>query len=229
MQNQVLILDCQEYGQPTSVLKSLEGCLKAEGIAYSVTEPIEKALDTLSRFGTILLSSAPRLNLGHIEIIKNYVKRGGRLIASGPIGADDGIASDIEELFGVNVLGTTKEILVPFLTTDLEPFQKEDALLFLHDIGCKQIVEPTNGEVIARSLEWNTETQRYDASERITIMSSHFGKGRAVYINLDLANEKKIPPLISGQWITGDPHSPDATIRMGHPMVKNTQPELAIF
>jgi len=236
MQTKIVVLDCREYGQPDDVAKCWQECFEAKGISYFTTEPIEAVIDELDCFGIVILGSAAGLKPEHAEAIKNYVKCGGCLIASGALGTEDGIIPALEELFGIKSAGITRESLIPFLVNDMEPFRKEDALLFLHDKGPKPVIRPEKAGVIGGSLKWDPEAGRYTESEKITIVSNEFGRGKTLYVNLGLGDRKRTPPLVSGQWVSGEPvwpsdDSEDAPVknRMGYPLIRDTQPELSIF
>ena len=229
VQTNILILDSRQYGQAGSVVGCVQGCLKVEGISYAVTERVERAIDKLADFGTVLLGGAAGLDCGQIEAIKNYVRGGGRLVSWGPLGADEGIAEPFAELFGVKRVGTSSEALVPILAVDVEPFEKDEALLFLHDVGVKQVMEVGDGKVVAGSLRWNSETGRYVDCENVSIVCNEFGKGRALYCNLGLGDRKRIPALISGQTLPADQPCAEGVRQYGYPLVRDSEPELAIF
>lgn len=234
----ICVLDGRQLGQPPSTVECWQECFETKGISYFTVKNIDTAINDLDSFGIVIIGSVPRLKDEHIEAIKKYVKDGGCLIASGNLGTDNGIAPSLEELFAIKSTGSTQETLVPLLTEDLEPFRKEESLIFLHDIGLKSIIEPVNAHVIAGSLEWDAETKRYKNCDKTTIVSNDFGKGTALYTNISLGDKGRIPPLIAGHWLPEE--SPDVAHwkaepdrktenRMGYPLIRSTEPELTIF
>ena len=236
MHRDIVVLDCRAYGQPDAVPAAWQECFATEGIARGARASIDTAIRELGRFGAVALGSVPRLQSEHIDALTAYVESGGCLIASGPLGREAGLTPSLEALLGVSAAGVTDEILVPFMVQDLDPFQRDDALLFLHDEARKPIVEPVTATTIAGSLKWDPGTSRYVDAERVTIAANAHGRGRTLYVSLALGDSSSIPPLVSGQWAAGEPAWPSddsegapVKNRFGYPLVRDTRPELSIF
>jgi hypothetical protein len=226
MNLEILLLDCSEYGQPDGVLRCWEQCLRMKGISYFRVEKIDNVLNDLNKYSIIVLSSVPHLKNKNIQRIKEYVQEGGGLVATGPIGMKYGIDSSLEEVFGVKFESVIKDQLVPFVEVSLDPFQREDVLLFLHDISPKPRIVQTNSRIIAGSLKWNSQSQKYVLNDEKTIVQNNYGKGKAVYVSLAAGDESKIPPLTAEQW---DPTIFKEEYRIGYPHIASTIPQLSAF
>ena len=215
-----LLVEAPELGQPESVTRLWKNAFHLKGIEYYDTrrwsELTQLPANALEEYATVVLGSLPNLSANDVDQIKRYLDGGGHVVASGPVGEENGPSPEFCKLAGINEPRSNATApIVPLLDTLITPFQRGDALLFLQDNGPVPEVEPESAQVRAGSLSWNPQYQKYVNCDFHTIFSNQYGKGGITYVSVALGDENRIPPQRAGEYIPGG--NAPGSHNIGHP------------
>ena len=209
----ILLVDGSGTGQPASVPRLWKSAFDLKGIEYydvKQLSELEMPAESWMDYSVVILGSLPDLKSSDIAGLKVFAEKGGRIIASGPIGDAAGPSSEFCDLAGIQYPEAGPDSVrpvpgpvVPLLDTLVEPFQRSDLLLFLQDHGPVPDLEPTEARVIGGSLSWDSKAERYIKCDLPTIFVNEVGQGKVTYLAVALADESRIPPQRAGEYIPG--------------------------
>lgn len=148
--------------------------LRAEGMnCFHAVEISSLTTDLMKRYDVVLLAEMP-LTVAQIEMLKDFVARGGRLVGMKPAGGG-------ESMFGWEKTGETlSEAYLKVESDHLMSAGINPSTLQFH--GAADVYNKADAEVIA----W-LYTDRDTASENPAIVMNRFGEGVAVAFAFDLA------------------------------------------
>ena len=206
------LLNCTSYGQTEDVLDSWRRMFRLKRIGYYR----EIEIDEWQAEGeVVILSSVPNLPERLVAKVRAWVESGGRLFASGPIGAPHGPCAEIASLTGCSLGEPREERGVPRIISGIEPFQPGDTLLFLESQAPRRDLLPDGAKVLADSAIWNPATERYEHSNRASIVEYSPGQGRVIYTVYAPGDLKRTPALRAGEWFPDS--NPEDLYHIGNP------------
>jgi len=208
----ILFLDYRDSGQSESVISSWQSCFYHKGISACVDiGNLDNLKNDNGKYKIIILSSAALIRESELKFLIDEVHNGRSLLLSGNVGHDFGLHEVLREAAGVIHEGFIEDGSVPLVEKCIGVFGFRDALLFLEDKGPLPELKVRSARVLARSVKWYPEIEKYKACDFPTVVINDFGAGRIVYCAHALGDRNRIPLLRAGEaapgWNRKHPHS----------------------